>query len=79
MIIRPVLYGSECWATKVRDDRGLHVTKIRMLRWTRGLTRVDRFRNEYIRGSLKVAPVTEKMRGNKLAWYGLVMRRDEVT
>jgi hypothetical protein len=26
---------------------------------------------------LKVAPVTEKMRCNKLAWYGHVMRRDE--
>jgi hypothetical protein len=32
---------------------------------------------ELIRGSLKVASVTEKMRSNKLAWYGHVMRRDE--
>jgi hypothetical protein len=41
------------------------------------VTRMDRVRNEYIRGSLKVALVTEKMRSNRLAWYGLVMRRDE--
>jgi hypothetical protein len=27
--------------------------------------------------SLKVAPVTEKMRSDRLAWYGQIMRRDE--
>jgi hypothetical protein len=43
----------------VRDERRLHVTKMRMLRWICGVTRMDRIRNEYIRGSLKVAPVLE--------------------
>jgi hypothetical protein len=38
---------------------------------------MDRIRNEYIWGNLKVAPVTEKMRSNWLALYGHVMRRDE--
>jgi hypothetical protein len=46
-----------------------------MMRWMCGVTRMDRMRNEYIRESLKVAPVTEKMR--RLAWYGHVMRKDE--
>jgi hypothetical protein len=77
-IIRPVvLYGSECWATKVRDERRQHVTKMRMLRWMCGVTRMGRIRNEYIRGRLKLEPVTEKMRSKRLAWYGHVMRRDE--
>jgi hypothetical protein len=77
-IIRPVvLYGSECWATKVSDERRLHVMEMRMMRWMCGVTRMDRMRNEYIRESLKVAPVTEKMRSNRLAWYGHVMRKDE--
>jgi hypothetical protein len=40
-----------------------------------GVTRMDRIRNEYIRGSLKVALVCEKMRSNRLVWY--VMRKDE--
>jgi hypothetical protein len=48
-----------------------------MLRWMCGVTRMDRIRIEYIMGSLKVAPVTEKMRSNRLAWYGHVMWRDE--
>jgi hypothetical protein len=38
---------------------------------------MDRIRNEYIRGSLKVAPVTEKMKSYRLAWHGHVIRRDE--
>jgi hypothetical protein len=33
---------------------------------------------DYIWGSSKVAPVTEKMSSNRLiAWYGHVMQRDE--
>jgi hypothetical protein len=38
---------------------------------------MDRIRNEHIRGSLKVAPVTEKIRSKRLAWYGHVLWRDE--
>jgi hypothetical protein len=33
--------------------------------------------DEYIRGSLKVAPITEKLKGNRLSWYGHVMRRED--
>jgi hypothetical protein len=63
-----VLYGSEYWATKMRDKRRLHVVVMRMLRWMCGVTRIDRIRNEYIKGSLKLAPVTKKMRSNSLVW-----------
>jgi hypothetical protein len=61
----------------VRDERRLYVTEMRILKWMCGMTRMHRIRNEYIRGSLKVAPVSEKMRSNRLAWYGHVMRKDE--
>lgn len=77
-VIRPVvMYGSECWAMKKKDEQRMHVTEMRMLRWMSGVTRMDKIRNEYIRGSLKVAPITEKIRSARLGWYGHVMRRSE--
>ncbi|KAJ8720922.1 hypothetical protein PYW08_006387 [Mythimna loreyi] len=54
----------------------LHVAEMRMLRWMCGATRINKVRNEYIRGSLKVVPVTEKFKGNRLSWYGHVNRGD---
>jgi hypothetical protein len=75
------LYGSECWATKVSDERRVTAcdgnAKVEMDVWsdTNGLE--WRIRYKYIRGSLKVAPVTERMRSNRLAKYGHVMQRDE--
>jgi hypothetical protein len=54
------------------------VTEMRIFRWMYGETRMERIKIEYnIRGILKVALVTEKMRSNRLAWYGYFMWRDK--
>ena len=46
-IIRPAMtYGSECWAVKKKDENKLNSAEMRMLRWTRGKTRLDHIRNE---------------------------------
>jgi hypothetical protein len=50
---------------------------MRILRWMYGVTRKDKVRIKYIRGSLKVATITVKLKGNRLSWYGHVMRREE--
>jgi hypothetical protein len=71
------MYASECWAAKVTDETRMHVTEMRVLRWICDVTKVDQIRNEYVRGSLKVAPIAEKLRANHLRWYGHVMRRDD--
>lgn len=42
-----------------------------------GVTRLNKISNDYIRGSLKVVPVIEKIRCARWSWYGHVMRRDE--
>ncbi|XP_063898918.1 phospholipid phosphatase 5 isoform X2 [Helicoverpa armigera] len=52
----------------IREEKRVHVAEMRMLRWMCGVTRMDKVRNDYTRGSLKVAQVTEKMRSRRLSW-----------
>ncbi len=39
---------------------------------------MDKIRNEYITGSVKVATVSNKLKSRRLAWYGHVMRREKM-
>ncbi|XP_063379440.1 uncharacterized protein LOC134666219 [Cydia fagiglandana] len=48
-----------------------------MLRWSGGVTRLDKVRKEHIRGTFKVTPIPEKLQECRLRWYGHVMRRDD--
>jgi len=41
------------------------------------VTREDRIRNKYVRGSIGVASIVDYIRENKLRWFGHVMRREE--
>ncbi|VDO74488.1 unnamed protein product [Heligmosomoides polygyrus] len=49
----------------------------KMLRWTAGVTRMDRIRNDAIRQKFGVAPIADKMREARLRWYGHVLRGEE--
>ena len=54
-VVRPaMLYGAEAWAVKKPHEKKLDVAEMRMLRWMRGVTKMDRIRNERIRGTTKV-------------------------
>jgi len=49
-----------------RIKQSLSVVEIRMLKWMSGVTRDDRIRNEYVRGSTGVASIVVKMKENRL-------------
>ncbi|VDO90898.1 unnamed protein product [Heligmosomoides polygyrus] len=46
----------------------------KMMRWTAGVTRLDRIRNDEIRQRFGVAPIADKLREARLRWYGHVLR-----
>ena len=49
---------------------------MKMLRFSLGVTRKDRIRNEFIRGTAHVRSFGDKVREAKLRWFAHVQRRD---
>ena len=70
-------YGAETWAVKKSQEKKLDVAEMRMLRWMSGVTKLDRIRNERIRGTTKVGEISKKVQESRLKWYGHVLRREE--
>ena len=46
-----------------------------MLRWMCGVTKLDKIRNERIRGTTKVGEIAKNVQERRLKWYWHVMRR----
>ena len=77
MVVRPaMLYGSEAVALRKRQETELEVAEIKMLRFSLGMTRMDRIRYEYIRGTAHVRCFEDKVSETRQRWFGQVQRRD---
>jgi len=50
---------------------------MKLLRWSCGVTKLDRIRSERIRGTVKVTEMSKNIHDRRLQWYGHVMRRSE--
>ena len=72
-----MLYGMETMAVTKRQVEKMEVAELKMVRWALGVTRKDKIRNEYLRGTAKIARLGDKLRNAKLRWYGHVKRREE--
>ena len=74
--MRPAMvYGRETVAVKKKQVEEIKVAEMKMLRFAMGVTRKDKIRNEYIRGTIKVERLGMKMREGRLSWYGHVVSR----
>ncbi|KAK3551090.1 hypothetical protein QTP70_012176 [Hemibagrus guttatus] len=73
-----MLYGLETVSLRKRQVSELEVAELKMLRFSLGVTRLDRIRNEYIRGTAHVGRLGDKVREARLRWFGHVQRRETV-
>ena len=77
-VVRPaMMYGLETVAVTKKQVEEMEVAEMKMLRFTMGVTRNNKIRNEHIRCTVKVGWLGMKMREGRLRWYGHVMRRDQ--
>ncbi|KAK3535533.1 hypothetical protein QTP70_016803, partial [Hemibagrus guttatus] len=76
-VVRPaMLYGLETVSPRKRQESELEESELKMLRFSLGVTRLDRIRNEYIRGTAHVGRLGDKVRETRLRWFGHVQRRE---
>ena len=71
-----MVYGLETVAVTKKQVEEMEVAEMKMLRFAMGVTRKDKIRNKYIRGTVKVERLGMKMKEG-LRWYGHVMKRDQ--
>ena len=60
---------------KKSNEKKMEVAEMKMLLWMCGVTRLDKIRNEKIRGSTEVGEISKKVQERRMQWYGHVMRR----
>ena len=73
-MVRPAMvYGLETMVVIRKQVEEMELTKMKMLRFAMGVTRKDKIRNEYIRGTVR----NKNERESRLRWYGNLMRRDK--
>ena len=55
----------------------MEVAELKMMRWALGVTRKDKIRNKYVRGTAKITKLGDKLRNARLRWYGHLKRREK--
>ena len=65
-----MLYGIEPVAVTERRVEKMEVAKLKMVRMALEVTRMDKIRNEYVRGTAKIARLRDKLWNARLRWYG---------
>ena len=77
-VVRPVmLYEIETVVVTERQVGEMEVEELKMVRWALGVTRKDKIRNVYVRGTANIAKLGDKIWDARLRWYEHVKRREE--
>jgi hypothetical protein len=54
-----LLYGSEVWITNKKQQNLITAVEMRLLRFVKGCSRIDRLQNEFIRNELNITSITQ--------------------
>ena len=74
-VVRPaMLYGLETVPLTKKQEAELAVAELKMLRFALGVTRLNKIKKEFIRGTAQVRSIGDKVREARLRWYGYVQR-----
>ena len=69
-VVTPALvYWAGTLALKKAQEKKSEVAEMRMLRWMCGVTKLDKIRNERIRGTTKVGETAKKVKERSLRWH----------
>ena len=67
MVVRfALIYRVKCWSIKKSHVQRIRVAEMRMIRWICGHKKLDKNKNELIRGKIQVASIEDKMREARL-------------
>jgi hypothetical protein len=77
MAIPSLLYRSEGWILRRKDESSIQSVEMKFLRSVKGCTRLDHSRNEQIRDELEVKPVLAQIRQYKEIWEGHLQRMEK--
>ena len=72
-----MVYELEIVAVTKKQVKEMEVAEIKMFRLAMGVTRKDKIKNDYIRGTVKVERLGMKMMECRLRLYGHIMRKDQ--
>jgi hypothetical protein len=70
-VVRPTMvygysYMVQCWTVDRRIKQCISVAEMKMLRWISGVTREDIRRKKYVRRTIGIVSIVDKMRENRL-------------
>ena len=76
-VVRPTLiYGSELWMVRKKEERLLLTTEKSMLRRIKGVTLLAQETNVNIRNALNIEPITDVVRRTRMRWFGHLFMMD---
>lgn len=74
MALPALLYGSENWVLKKRDESRIEASEMKFLRYVAGYTLMDKKRNDEIRTELKMKNIVDIIKQYQLRWNEHVER-----